>query len=314
GCPRSRQRDQAAAEAGEEIDAREAGPLAVRLEQLRRLPALHGAAAQRAQELDEPEVADEPVLEAAEPLEADDARRPRAEAALALDPADDHVGRQVVEPLELEAAAHTHDRRASPLVEPEPSQLEGRRRGERRRGGRLAVAVLVRRRECTDQATLETSCRLRVDELPADRAQECLCDRRRPYRPQPAEMLRGAAEQGVVRYPPEELGVVIVESERPAELLGCGCRLRSDGHGAVRRLPRAGNGPAAASGEEAVPHPPRRVPCEPSRESKRVRTSRADGDFDHVREPTASPGRDCKSVLRRSKTRPTVAEWRGPRT
>src|SRR6185437_14824702 len=255
GCPRSRQRDQAAAEAGEEIDAREAGPLAVRLEQLRRLPALHGAAAQRAQELDEPEVADEPVLEAAESLEADDNGRPRAEAALALDPADDRVGRQVVEPLELEAAAQTDDRRASPLVEPEPSQFEGRSSRECRGGGRFAVAVLVRRRECTDQATLETSCRLRVDELSAYRAQERVCDRRRPYRPQPAEVLRGAAEQGVVCNTPEELGVVVVESEGPAELLCCSRRLRSERHRAVRRLPCAGNGSAAASGEEAVPHP-----------------------------------------------------------
>ena len=43
------------------------------------------------------------MLVAAEALEADDAGRPRAEAALALEPADDGVGRQVVEALELEA-------------------------------------------------------------------------------------------------------------------------------------------------------------------------------------------------------------------
>ena len=74
GGVRRRQRHQAAAEAGEEVDAREAGPLAVRLEQLGRLPALDRPAAQRPEKLDEAEVADETVLVAAEALEADDAR------------------------------------------------------------------------------------------------------------------------------------------------------------------------------------------------------------------------------------------------
>ena len=153
--PRSRHRNQATAEALEEIDAREAGPLAVRLEQLGRLPGLHGVpSAKRPHEFDEPEVADEAVLEAAETLEADDTRRPRAEAALALDPADDRLGRQVVEPLELEAAAETDDGRAATLVQAEPPQLERRdaprasrrtaaRRGRPRRGG--ASARITRR-------------------------------------------------------------------------------------------------------------------------------------------------------------------------
>ena len=78
------------------------------------------------------------MLEAAEPFEADDAGRPRAEAALALDPADDGVGRQIVEPLELEAAAEPDERRAAPLVQPEPAQLE--RRDGSERGGRRRLA------------------------------------------------------------------------------------------------------------------------------------------------------------------------------
>src|SRR2546423_3701492 len=68
------QRYQAAAEAGEEIHAREARPLSVRLEQLRRLPRLHRSpTAQSAHQLDQPEIADEPLLVAADPLEADHA-------------------------------------------------------------------------------------------------------------------------------------------------------------------------------------------------------------------------------------------------
>ena len=55
--------------AGEQVDAREPGPFAVRLEQLVRLPA-STAAPQRARQLDEAEVADEPAVVAAEAVEA----------------------------------------------------------------------------------------------------------------------------------------------------------------------------------------------------------------------------------------------------
>ena len=75
--------------AGEEVDARESRPLAVRLEQLGRLPPLDPAAAHRAQQLHEAEVALEAAVEAAESLEADDAERPRAETALAEEPVGD---------------------------------------------------------------------------------------------------------------------------------------------------------------------------------------------------------------------------------
>ena len=78
------------------------------------------------------------MLEATEPFETDDARRPGTEPALALDPADDSIGRQVVEPLELEVAAEPDDRRAAPLVQPEPAQLERRNGSEC--GGRRRLA------------------------------------------------------------------------------------------------------------------------------------------------------------------------------
>ena len=147
GGSRSRQRDQAATEAGEEIDAGEAGPLAVRLEQLGRLPRLHCLPpAERSHELDQPEISDKPVLEAAEPLEADDASRPRTQAALARDPAHDNIGWQVVEPLELEAAAEPDDSRATPLVQPQPAQLE-------RRDGSSAAVVGGSQRPVTGTVT-----------------------------------------------------------------------------------------------------------------------------------------------------------------
>jgi hypothetical protein len=67
------------------VDAREPGPLAVRLENLPRLLRLDPAAALRRDELDQTEVADEAALEAAETVEADHPRGPGAEPALPLD-------------------------------------------------------------------------------------------------------------------------------------------------------------------------------------------------------------------------------------
>ena len=61
-------------------------------------------------------------------------------------------------------------------------------------------------------------------------------------------------------------------------------------------------------------HASRGVTCEPRGERKRVRTARADGDLDHVHEPTGSPGHGCKSVLRRPRRRPTVAGVARPLT
>src|SRR5436190_544972 len=81
-----RYRHETEAESLQQVDAREAGPLAIRLEQLGGLPRLDPAAPQRRAELDEPEVAHQPALEAAEALETDDPDGPRPESALALEP------------------------------------------------------------------------------------------------------------------------------------------------------------------------------------------------------------------------------------
>ena len=69
----------------QQVHAREPGPLAVGLEQRVGLLGLDAPSPERRGELHEPEIAREPALVAAEPLEADDARRPGAEPALALE-------------------------------------------------------------------------------------------------------------------------------------------------------------------------------------------------------------------------------------
>src|SRR5262249_52310431 len=111
----------------------------------------------------------------------------------------------------------------------------------------------------------------------------------------------------IVGEAPQKLGVVVVEGERPAELLGGSDRLGSDGHRAVRRLPCAGDGAGTARREEALSHTPSRVAGEPRGERERGRTARADDDLGHVREPTASSGHGLESVLRGTHPRPTVA-------
>src|SRR3954447_18797427 len=84
------------------------------------------AAPERRCELDEPEVACEPALVAAEAFEADDAERPWPEPALAQQPRGDRIGRVPLERLEVERAREPDERRAAGGAEAEPFELRGR--------------------------------------------------------------------------------------------------------------------------------------------------------------------------------------------
>src|SRR5581483_1500429 len=106
-------------EGGEHVDAREPGPLAVGLEQLVRLLGLGTAAPQRGHELDEPQVAGEPALVAPEPVQADDADRPRAEPRLAEQPPCHRVGGLPPQALEVERAAEADERRGAARAQAE---------------------------------------------------------------------------------------------------------------------------------------------------------------------------------------------------
>ena len=130
----------------QQVHAREPGPLPVGLEQGVGLLGLDPPSPERGGELDEPEIAREASLVAAEPLEADDAGRPGAEAALALEPsrATTSVG-SVFSASRSSRAAEADERRAAPGAEPEPAQLGGREPREvgarsAPRGGRRARA------------------------------------------------------------------------------------------------------------------------------------------------------------------------------
>src|SRR6188768_2963411 len=78
--------------ARQEIHTREPGPLAVRRQQHVGLLGLDTASPKCGGELHEPEVAREPALVAAEAFEADDADRPRPDAAFAEQPGGNGLG------------------------------------------------------------------------------------------------------------------------------------------------------------------------------------------------------------------------------
>src|SRR5438132_1763892 len=116
-------RDQPAAEPGQQVDARQAGPLAVRRQQLCRLLRFDPTAAQGGAELDQTEIADGASLVAAESLERDDADRPRAESAFASKSCSGCLERDVPQPLEVERAAEPHQSCAAARVQAERAQL-----------------------------------------------------------------------------------------------------------------------------------------------------------------------------------------------
>ena len=141
-------------------------PLLVRREQLGRLAGLDPAAAERREQLDEPEVADEAVVVAAEPLERDHADRPGADPALAAEPREDDLGVVLAEPLEVERAARAG---ASVVArdDREPVAAQSSAGESRARPSRVATAPPSARR-------IERSIAARaagLDQLAAHRAQ-----------------------------------------------------------------------------------------------------------------------------------------------
>src|SRR5206468_3134753 len=101
----------------QQVHRGEARPLTVRDEQFVRLLRLDPPPAQVGEQLDEAEIARETAFEAAEALEADDADRPRAEAAFAAEPECGRVGRHAAQPLEVERPAEADQRAGAARAE-----------------------------------------------------------------------------------------------------------------------------------------------------------------------------------------------------
>src|SRR5580765_3156339 len=298
-----RQRHEAFGERVQQVDAREPGPLAVRLEQLDGLPALDPAAAQRGEELDEAEVGDEPAVVATEALEEDDPDRPWPETALAEQPVGRRLARERTQPLEVERAADPHEGGAAAHPEAEAPQLGRRDAGEVVTAGwRVQLAPRQRRCEGANHGALDLAGTARLDQLPADRAQERLCDRRRPKWPQPALASHGLADQRVTGEAAQELGVVVVEREHEPELVDSRLARRPQLHGAVRLLPGSAGSAAREPGDEhAVDHAAGRVAPVPEGRAEGVGAPRPNrGRDQRVPRWSAATGSAARSAARSS--------------
>src|SRR5581483_11678281 len=260
------------------------------LEQLVRLLGLGTAAPQRGHELDEPQVAGEPALVAPEPVQADDADRPRAEPRLAEQPPCHRVGGLPPQALEVERAAEADERRGAARAQAEAAQPGGGQSGQVARGRRRMQAV-VRARRRPDHGRLDVPRVPCLDQLPSDRAEKRVRDRRGPHRPQAAEPARSLADQRVVREPPEQLGVVVVEPEHETHVVDAGVALRAHGNRAVLPLDREHALRSSVDCDRRVvcpaAHDACRIAGQTPRETQRVRTARLQlGGHGHTFDPT----------------------------
>ena len=244
------------ANACKQVDAREPRPLAVRLEQLRRLPALDPAAAQRREQLHEPEVGDEPAVVAAEPLEEDDADRPGAEArarAGAARPTPRSAARAAARARASGRAARAWRRGASPA---RAAAARRARPAQRLRspGGACSFVPDSRGVSGADHGALDRAGAARLDQLAADRAQERLGDRRAcasgrsPRSRRRASPISGSRAK---RRRNSEWSSSSASTKRSSSIPGLARRPQLDD--AVRLLPGA---PRAAAGERRRPATP----------------------------------------------------------
>ena len=173
---------------GQQVDAREPGPLAVRGEQRVGLLGLDPAAREGGGELDQAEIALQASFVATEPLEADDADRPRAQAPLALQACGCGVGRLRLQALEIERAAEAHECTGAAGAETCLASCRGREAPELG-AGRSGVEVAELGCGGADHRALDLPRPPRLDQLAGDGAEQRLRDGAGAHRAQ----ARGAA-------------------------------------------------------------------------------------------------------------------------
>src|SRR5262245_30545818 len=195
-----------------EVEAREPGPLAVWLEQLRGLVPLDPAAAQARHQLDQRQVADEPAVIAPQPFETDDSRRPGPETPFALDERGDALGRHGAQTLEIARAADADERGGTPRVQPELTEPHRREPGKRRGGWRLAQRGAVdARTQRTHDLHLELARTAGLDQLSTERTQQRLRHGREPQLAHALEGPRRLSDHWIAREPAQELRVIGVD-------------------------------------------------------------------------------------------------------
>jgi hypothetical protein len=225
------------------------------------------------------------VVEAPEPLQADDTDRPRADAALA-EQALEHGGcRHGAELLELEAAANANESGRPSRMEAQCAEL-GRREAADIGGRGRNVQAADRRRHRPEDAALERSGAARGDELATEGAQEPVCDGREARRTEAAELARSPSEERVAGKAPQERRMVGVERQHEAEQLETGLALRSEHHSPVGLLPGMAELSPVPDRQDRRHQPvgerARRVRRERGRQAKRVRATRPNGCLDHT--------------------------------
>ena len=219
-----------AAPAGHQVRAREPGPLAVRLQQFRGLVQLDPAAAEGGAQLDEAEIADEPMAPAAEPFAA---RRLRATMARGR-----ARGGAAPRPPRSAGRAGPRDRscgrrgRASRRV-----RSPARAGGAAPATGSRSTPASARARRTRERSPARSASAPRLDQLAADRAEERPRHGRRPQRAQAVQVPKRRAEQRVVTEAAAELGRVGVEGEHEAQQLEPLLVRCPQQHVSVRALP-----------------------------------------------------------------------------
>ena len=197
----------------QQVHARDPGPLAVGLEEGVGLLGLDAPAPELRRELDEPEVAREAPLVAAEPLEADDAGRPGPEAALALEPLRGDLGREPLQLLEVGAAAEPDERGAAAGPEPEVGRARRARtaRGRPRSARPWSSPSCARRGADRRVRSIARASRAVISWPATARSRAWATVAVRSGR-MPRRWRVARPTSGIVGEPAQELGVVVVDA------------------------------------------------------------------------------------------------------
>src|SRR5207244_3128703 len=184
------------------------------------------------------------------------------EAALTLDEVRGLSGRQCVESLEIDGAADPHEGGRPARVQPELAEASGRQPCERcARRGRVQIRSFDKRSRLADDAQLELPGPPRVDQLAAERTQECLRNGRQPELAHPLEPKRRLPDQRISSEFTEELGVVGVDGEDEPKPLESVLALRSQYNASVHRLPRGSHFDAVTDAQRSREGPVAKPAC-----------------------------------------------------
>ena len=254
------------------------------------------AAEQARAELDETEVADEPVLVATEPVEADDPGRPGPERRA---PRRSGVTATAVGTpcsRSRSSVAARAGRARTPCARRARARPARRGSGRERRTLRRKEKPGVLARARAQEPRLDPAGLARRDQLSAERAQERVRDRRRAERAQAAQAQRRVADQRIRAESPQELRVVGVDGEHEAQALEGRLRLGAvEPHPErpVPDLPHACERGAAVgledAGEEAVAKDARTIAGSARRQLERVGAAGADGRLERHPGTVAPP-------------------------